>query len=736
MIWYGERKIPGLRRIACKEQIPSLPDGDPGKPPDMRAAPRGRAASGGAVPLKKGGESVRRQMKRKPYIYTVLLILTVLLLGPGPMKAQAARSELVTLDAARDIVVIFTYDSEAPAVSLTDPSGKVYAAEADFAAVRQGDHAVYYYLKEAAAGTWYVDYDKKSNQELDVHVMPWYAQVTVQSIVMEPPAEDRITVRASVTAEEAIYYDFYLYAVTMKDGVVDGKKLLDRGSAAANQELERQVDISELPDGSAYYLLLEAVVTDENGTEMTAAARTENTFSVAGHLETGAPSELVTILDYTQNSLEIDWSRSEVSCSGWIVGVFQGDAAEPVYYDTLEREITRTEINVDSESAADIRVELTAMDGERAAVRYEREIPWETGVTVSIDTPETTSDMAAVISYDTGEREVEAEIRSNEKSQKLRWTGSGQVSFALPAMETQEIQVLYGWEEGSYYRICGRVSADTIPPALELFGIAERIQTDAGSITFSGMTEAGASLEINGSGCSVEEDGSFQATVELQSGENQVLFTAADESGNKTSRTVVVVRSGKGTAAGGGQRQVPGLLIYLAVLAASLLTAVIMGLCGMISGQKNAKTGRRLLAAAKGFCVCGIILSLLGAAQYVYRYIVLTKRISGKNLPGMLEASPLSDITGILEERQECLRMLLAPGLLAAGFLLVLILLIVLGKTAAKRNRRRRDPETGGGRERGPQKLRPGAVRNCPHCGAENPKNSRFCMNCGGDLKK
>lgn len=676
------------------------------------------------------------RIKRRNSIYAALLALALLFLGAGAVKVQAARSELMTLDGAKDVVVIFTYDSEAPGVSLTDPTGKVYAAETDFAAVQQGDHAVYYYLRDAAAGTWYVDYDKKSNQELEVHVMPWYGSVTVESFTMEPPAEDQITVRASVTAEENLYYDFYIYAVTMQGDLVDGKKLLDQGGGTANRELERRVDISELPDGSNYYLLLEAVVTDEDGTEMTASARTDGTFSVTGHTEQGEAAQLVTILDYTRDSLEIDWSRAEVSCSRWVLGVYQGEAAEPVYYDMLDREVTQTEINVDSESAADLRVELTAMDGERAAVRYERTILWETGVTVSIDTPEITNDMAAVISYDVGDQEVEAQIRSNDKSQELLWTGSGRVSFALPAMETQEIQVLYSLAEGSYYRISGRVSADTVPPVLELFGIAERIQTDQGSFTFAGMTEGGAVLEVNGAEYSVEEDGSFEATVELRSGENQVLFTATDESGNKTSRTVLVIRSGTPVGEQEGKGALPWLLIYLIALAAALLTAVVMGICGLISGQKGGKNGRKLLAAAKGFCGCGIAVSLLGAAQYLYRYVMLTKRISGENLPGLLEGSPLSDITGILEERQECLRMLLVPCGVAVGFLLLLILLIVLGRAAAKRRPGHGSQKKKKGSGTQPPKMQPGADWYCPYCGAGNPKNSRFCMQCGREIGK
>lgn len=77
---------------------------------------------------------------QKGFLHILLIVLVCFgMVQMGELQeVQAARSDLMTLEGEKDVVVILTYDKEAPEVSITDPSGKVYAKESDFAAVQKG----------------------------------------------------------------------------------------------------------------------------------------------------------------------------------------------------------------------------------------------------------------------------------------------------------------------------------------------------------------------------------------------------------------------------------------------------------------------------------------------------------------------------------------------------------------------------------------------------------------------
>ena len=685
---------------------------------------------------------------RKKYILQFLLIFFISFVAAhtGEIReVQAARTDLMTLEGEKDVVVILTYDKELPEVSMTDPSGKVYAAESDFAAVQKGDGAVYYYLRNAPGGTWYIDYDKKSNSKLEVHVMPWYQEAEIRSFVMEAPKEERIKVRAEVTAEENIGYAYYIYAVTMNGEMVDGKKELKNGSGTANQKFETEVDISSLPDGEKYYLQMDVVVTDPDETELTTSAVTAESFSVKGHTTKGDGAKLRTVLDYTDSALEIDWSNAEDSCDQWVVGVFQGkDAKEPVYSEQMERDRKNTALNIDLDGE-DLKVEVSAMSGGKIVAKYERTIALDPGVTVTINTPEQTGSTTAEVSYDVGDKTVQAEIAVGEKSQKVQWKKSGTAAFEIADMETQEIRVVYGWEAGSFYRVSKRISTDVVPPMLELYGVGESIRVKEKVLPLSGKTDPDAVLKVDGKEQKIGKDGTFQISLKLKKGENQITLTASDPLGNQTSRTILV-QSEKDGAKGEKAPHPGGFWILGGTFLAAFLCALLMGIFGIVSGRKGGNI-KKIFAVVKGFCLCGILGGLSGSGWCLYRYWKLTEKISGKNLTGVLKAAPVSDLTKVLEQRQECLRLLWIPAMAAAAFLLLLILLIFGGKAVrkAQESHREKAEQKKAQREEWKRKKKEEKERTqtqssgresekeryCPYCGAKNAATSKYCGKCG-----
>ena len=486
--------------------------------------------------------------------------------------------------------------------------------------------------------------------------MPWYQEAEIRSFAMEALKEERVKVRAEVTAEENIGYAYYIYAVTMQGEMVDGKKELKSGSGTANQKFETEVDISSLPDGEKYYLQMDVVVTDPDQTELTTSAVTAESFSVKGHTVKGDGAKLRTVLDYTDSALEIDWSSAEDSCDQWVVGVFQGkDAKDPIYSEQMERDRKNTVMNIDLDSE-DLKVEVSAMSGGKIVAKYERTIMLDPGVTVTIDTPEQTGSTTAEVSYDVGDKTVQAEITVGEKSQKVQWKKSGTAAFEIADMETQEITVVYGWEAGSFYRVSKRISTDVVPPMIELYGIGENIRVEEKVLSLSGKTDPDAVLKLDGKEQKIGKDGTFQIPLKLKKGENQITLTAADPLGNQTSRTILVQYQKEDTK--GEKASTPGgFWILGGTFLTAFLCAFLMGIFGIASGRKGGNI-RKIFAVAKGFCFCGMLGGLVGSGWYLYRYWKLTEKISGENLTGVLKAAPVSDLTKVLEQRQECLRLL------------------------------------------------------------------------------
>lgn len=79
------------------------------------------------------------------------------------------------------------------------------------------------------------------------------------------------------------------------------------------------------------------------------------------------------------------------------------------------------------------------------------------------------------------------------------------------------------------------VNVDTIPPYLLVSDPDDGLLTNANSVQAAGMTEPTASLTINGLPVTVQPDGSFAATISLQSGANDIFFNVTDLAGNTNS---------------------------------------------------------------------------------------------------------------------------------------------------------------------------------------------------------
>ncbi len=84
------------------------------------------------------------------------------------------------------------------------------------------------------------------------------------------------------------------------------------------------------------------------------------------------------------------------------------------------------------------------------------------------------------------------------------------------------------------------IKPDTTPPVLTLSSPENGIEVDVNAVTVAGITEPGADLDINGIKATVKDDGFFSIDVSLFPGENTIIVTSTDTSGNHLMETRTV----------------------------------------------------------------------------------------------------------------------------------------------------------------------------------------------------
>jgi hypothetical protein len=84
------------------------------------------------------------------------------------------------------------------------------------------------------------------------------------------------------------------------------------------------------------------------------------------------------------------------------------------------------------------------------------------------------------------------------------------------------------------------IDKDTIAPALSINDISQATVTGSNTV-LSGQAEPGSVVAVNGVKTTTNPDGTWTATVALQSGTNKVTVAATDEAGNTTSNTWTIL---------------------------------------------------------------------------------------------------------------------------------------------------------------------------------------------------
>ncbi len=601
-----------------------------------------------------------------------------------PMMAHAQTETIAKLEERRDIVISVSFDQAEVAVTFTSPSGDTYT-EADFDQVERASSTTYYYLKNAEAGDWTASYEKGSNSSVEFMVATWFPSFQLTSGTWTEEGTDSYRVTFQSESDENESFDYEVYAVTLDaNGNVNGQKKLTDGWGYTNGEESVTVSTEKLPDGT-YYLMVEAYIVATGDAEINDYLILDQALSISGHTMQGDATKLITVLDLDQSELTIDWTAIEESYSECLVAVFQGNAEEPVYFQTLKKDETGTTMTLNFlQEDGDLRVVVTPETGE-GYVQYERSIAWESGASFEITTPELTGSAMMEIAYQLGGKSATCEVEMADKIHSYTLTKDGSFSVLLPENATTDVLVRYSLDTGMWYQRSKTITYQNIPPVITLYGLEEEMTVQKGELTYSGSVSMPATMDLNGEEILPDEELNFTGTIELTPGDNTLEFHAVNEAGIASSRTILVhytkggtTRSAQGAMFGGY-----GYLILTLWLAVFLL--LVVALTGFLSQRKESSkmlTVYRMLMAA---VVLLAIYCFAGALMCYLQYQRETQGIQGQNLISVLQNESYASIEEALHQR-EIWKNLMYRALLGGGIAsVVAILLGIIGHQIHKR---------------------------------------------------
>ena len=594
----------------------------------------------------------------------------------------AATAELVTLDDTTDIVITVGYDAEEPKVAFISPNGDRYENDEDFDGVNRAANIIYYYISDARDGSWQIEYEKGSNANLDVKVLPWHKSISVTSLSFVQ-AENEIECKYTVSYDD--YFDYKLYACVLDtSGNITNKILLDYGGASStDSEISITAYTDDLPDGE-YRLMLEAIAEDDAGAEVQDSFICDTPLTVSGHNAEGADKCLSVVYNVADHIVTVNFDGSmdeNLNADDFALIVTQDAATTRLSEQTFEENVFSDRVIID-DTLGNINVQVNAStpDGDKRFTTWKRSFAPNMPVTLSIDTDTKSNSQMAYITFDVGENAYLGRVILNDEVREVQLSGKGQMEVELEDMSTNEIAVQVDIN-GVSYEVSKRINVDTMPPLLELYGVSSNMTTSEDKIVFAGSTDKNAKLTCNGEKIKLNEDGTFSVTKEISDGENEFIFESTDNAGNGTMRKVVITKNESKVVK--NNKIKTSIIRFLIALLGSTLFAIILAAVSKMRRNKSENSN----IVGTFFITFNSIISLLfiglGSWQ-LYTYFKIKDSLTGKKLVNLVENGTTNDILEKIDES----KLYKLNSFISYGIAGVFIIVLIVGVCIIKRVRK------------------------------------------------
>lgn len=690
----------------------------------------------------------------KTFFKKALLIITttVLALGCGITAfAETKTDELITLDKDTNLAIVVGYDKEEPTVNFISPDDQEFKEGTQGVSLTRDKDGkkLYFEITNAKRGKWQIKYDKKSNTQLSVDFGKFSSGLWIESINIKSVVKNTLSASLVVSQKSDVRYQYSVYAVVLDaEGNIDGKKLLRSGSADANKPNDMELDISGLGSYDSYYLYAE-VSFDDNGMKVSDEALSEKTFSYKNPDAPEAVTDLYAELDVNDNTLLISW-RDYVSAYGdKIIAIYGNGETEPFYTTTADKSLDSIIADVDC-TKLPFTLEFTYKDGNKISQTFKKQISLG-NVTLDLKGGETQTSQNVEFDYNASS-ETLLEIVAGDK-EPYEYSINGIGNFSVKLGDNQgDISISY---------ICDNVKiikkysifVDNLAPDIQLYLNGNIIKTTEKEFNIIGRVETGATLTLGTDKIETKENGDFSIKVSLNDGENKFDLEATDESGNKTQRQVVIIKTtvkeefDTQKASGFLKSIVP----FFIALGSSLLVAVVLILA---LGKKQLKTkpARFLL---KGFMILSWVMTALSGglltALVIYKN-KLYKEIGPEKLAETYKNSldDAYDKITSYTSTVDYIGILKVVVIVTAVVAVLLTLLFIMVKTLSNKKPKPKkaskpksakplvqQPDKPAQQPAKPAESKPEqkpAPKFCKKCGTPVVEGNKFCKKCGEKL--
>lgn len=625
---------------------------------------------------------------KRIFIRVMTAVMVVLAILIGSLTASAAVGPLVTLESSMDITIIVGYDTEKPKVVFVAPGNKRYEKAEDFDEVIDGDNATYYYISSAASGDWTVEYEKGKNKEITIDVLPWHKSISIEkfSVTTQPTADRPLpSIKGSLTVNYANnYYKYIISAVQQDaDGNITNRIELCQGSGYGGSEETTFETYPEILMDGQYTVMAEVYAEDNTGVEVRDSMLAADTLTISGNTTQGKEECLDIDCNITDGTVDIyfDPAAQECRCDEYALIIVQGDQrlAEQLY----NEESFSDHILFDP-ADGDITVQVNARDRDTGYISWSKTFKPTLPISLEIETEEITNSQTAVVSFDAGEGQYPGRIMLGEEKMELVWSGKNTAQIALENLEVNDLLIQVE-DNNVCYSVTKRISVDTMPPYIDIYGAEGDMVTSEDIIKFTGKTDA-EELSCNGEKVDCDEKGCFSITGKMDKDEKEFIFEASDSAGNITKRSIRVTR--KSYVEAGKKKEKKGVMPLLITMGIAFFMAALTAGLSLLMIKKKEKKGVAVkpVPTVIGSFMVSAAVTLIGVGVWqLIMHLKLAKELTGESFVKLLKNSTMTEVAAKIDDKKNYLTSSIISFSVAAGLIIIMIVISIIKKKAQKK---------------------------------------------------
>jgi len=527
-----------------------------------------------------------------------MIVFVLLFAGvchPIEVHAETKEAELITLEKEQDLAVMFSYDKEIVDLVFISPDGVRYVDSDKDVETASGELWKTYRIKNAVAGTWKVEYDLKSNVEIQYSIIEDSVGLWLQYLNVIEQTDDTITL--SFLAKNATNDEDYNYVISVIQS--NGNQEIASGRAVSGQEEIVKVSLSNLTSGE-YKFQVQVYYNDGVG-ELFDSLMTDtipyvnpNTPKKSENVNPNTPKQLEDMkiaVDSSNLNCMMDWKLiSAWSHEEYKIKVLADDV---IIFDSVVDSKT-TSMNVTYPKTTSV-LEMF--------LYYKTDSIWSEPLNKKVELgneylnilgDEITSNGQISLEYSTLD-EVHLLVTLNDDSGEYIISDTGTVTFDL-VEGFNNVNAFFENKDGIVYLVDKEIYYDAYPPVINLYDDVNGKHVSTETIDIIGTVDGAQKLLINEREYTIEENGNFCIPVDLQQGENVIVIEAIDANGNSSMMSLTIYR---------GLTSEGKIAIFACLLVSFIVGVVLLGI-GFFASQRQRKRIENELEDGYKFCTqCG-----------------------------------------------------------------------------------------------------------------------------------